>query len=298
MNFLKNLFKKDATVYPADSPSSKTSGSSSKTSDSSSKTSDPSFLTKILTDSANDKLLPSPITILLSLLYIASILYVSEKKTIPFGYIILSFTYIASMMYFIKNAYNTNGYFKNLNTFFSFDILKSFTFANNILKNGIVMSWFFVLLLIIAVIYNLYSIIMVTTSVFMRTRQMQSYDLNLSKSRWNDLVTYSVLFYIIAFSFIYVIYFMPSTITVTNTRELTYTTIVALLFLLAMSCTIANYFIQVKVTTGLQNDSVNKKSEAEKQLEVSDEKTADQNIFKSTYYWFLNLFNNPSMMMP
>ena len=143
---------------------------------------------------------------------------------------------------------------------------------------------------------------MVTTSVFMRTRQMQSYDLNLSKTRWNDLVTYSVLFYIIAFSFICVIYFMPSTMIYESgkqpVRELTYTPIVVLLFLLAMSCTIANYFIQVKVTTGLQNDSVNKKSEAEKQLEVSDEKTADQNIFKSTYYWFLNLFNNPSMMMP
>ena len=71
---------------------------------------------------------------------------------------------------------------------------------------------------------------------------------------------------------------------------------IAALLIIILSSHI-NYFMQRSIVKGLEQDSV-QKTEEEKQVEASDAKTANQNIFTNAYYWILNVFYDPSVLMP
>ena len=70
---------------------------------------------------------------------------------------------------------------------------------------------------------------------------------------------------------------------------------IAALLIIILS-TGVNYVMQRSLVKGLEQDSV-QKTEEQKQVEASDAKTANQNIFTNSYYWVLNVFNDPSVLM-
>ncbi len=145
-------------------------------------------------------------------------------------------------------------------------------------------KYFIILTGCLGIIYNLYSIIMVTSSIFMRTRQVKSYDINVSDSRWSDLVSYNILFYLTAIAIIYIIYKIPSI--EETTTIFTYTAQMDLkilfVFLFVSVTSIINYYLQTKITKELPNDSVSVSKKAE---DVPDEGTSNQNVFTDMYYW-------------
>ena len=164
------------------------------------------------------------------------------------------------------------------------------------------------------IVYNLYSIIVVRESVAKRTEQVKSYDINISKTRWSEFNTYNALFYLMIFAMFLFFHVLgkitgaslapapgagalPAPANLFHFKWLTFerVAIVALLIIILSGDT--NYFIQRSIVKGLEDDSV-QKTEEEKQVEASDAKTANQNIFTNAYYWVLNVFNDPSVLMP
>jgi len=269
------------------SATSSTTSSATPSTSTKSSASSPSLFTKKLDTSVDDKMLPSKTTLTTVLLYILSALYLFEKKTIPIGYIILTITYIVTIYFALSNqlgATSFDKYSENLKKFLTI------TSPTTVIVKTI-MFWAFIVIVVSAMLYNLYGISMVTNSVFMRTKQVESYDLNVSNSRWNDLITYNVLFYLTALSFIFIIYCIPK---IDGTANYWYIPLFVAFFYIIAS-TITNYFIQIKISTGLQNDSLNKKSKTEEEIEASDTKVTNQNAFTDVYYWILNFFNNPNI---
>lgn len=276
-------------MYMSSSATSSTTSSATPSTSTKSSASSPSLFTKKLDTSVDDKMLPSKTTLTTVLLYILSALYLFEKKTIPIGYIILTITYIVTIYFALSNqlgATSFDKYSENLKKFLTI------TSPTTVIVKTI-MFWAFIVIVVSAMLYNLYGISMVTNSVFMRTKQVESYDLNVSNSRWNDLITYNVLFYLTALSFIFIIYCIPK---IDGTAKDNYWYIpLFVAFFYIIASTITNYFIQIKISTGLQNDSLNKKSKTEEEIEASDTKVTNQNAFTDVYYWILNFFNNPNI---
>ena len=162
------------------------------------------------------------------------------------------------------------------------------------------------------IFYNLYSIIVVRGSVAKRTEQVKSYDINISKTRWREFNTYNALFYLMIFAMFLFFYLigkitgaassaMPGASPVPANffyfKWLSFDRVAIAAFLFIIISTGVNYVIQKSLVTGLEQDSVQKTKE-KKQVEASDAKTANQNIFTNAYYWVLNVFNDPSVLMP
>ena len=80
-------------------------------------------------------------------------------------------------------------------------------------------------------------------------------------------------------------------------KWLTFDRVAIAAFLIIILSTGVNYVMQRSIVKGLEQDSV-QKTEEKKQVEASDAKTANQNIFTNAYYWIINVFNDPSVLMP
>ena len=298
--------------------------------------------------------------IILALLYLLSMVYISEKNALLNGYLFLIIAYVVSIYRFHKNmdykAFFT--YFENSTTIFptivfTIVLITRFGFAfskrmtditqiqiNDKLKWGI--SLFVILLIggfylsnflfgivqnhifknylskIISIssistvlgiiVYNLYSVVVVRESVAKRTEQVKSYDINISKTRWSEFNTYNALFYLMIFA-MFLFFHVLGKITGASLapasapanffhfKWLTFEIVAIVALLIIILSGDINYFIQRSIVKGLEDDSV-QKTEEEKQVEASDAKTANQNIFTNAYYWVLNVFNDPSVLMP
>ena len=168
------------------------------------------------------------------------------------------------------------------------------------------------------IIYNLYSIIFVRESVAKRTEQVKSYDINISKTRWSEFNTYNALFYLMIFAMFLFFHMLgkitgaslgaassaasgagalPAPANLFHFKWLTFDRVAIAALLIIILSSHINYFMQRSIVKGLEQDSV-QKTEEEKQVEASDAKTANQNIFTNVYYWVLNVFNDPSVLMP
>jgi hypothetical protein len=298
--------------------------------------------------------------IILALLYLLSMVYISEKNAMLNGYLFLIIAYVITIYRFHKDmeykAFFT--YFENSTSIFPtivftivlimgfglafsktatnmtqmqidendklkwtislfvilfiggfylsnflFDIVQNPIFKNYLSK---IISISSISTIVGIIVYNLYSIVVVRESVAKRTEQVKSYDINISKTRWREFNTYNALFYFMIFAmflFFYVLGKITSNSNNNNTTPPFYFTwltfdrvaIAALLIIIISTC--VNYVIQKSLVKGLEDDSV-QKTEEQKQVEASDAKTANQNIFTNAYYWILNMFNDPSVLMP
>ena len=298
--------------------------------------------------------------IILALLYLLSMVYISEKNALLNGYLFLIIAYVVSIYGFHKDM-NYKGffeYFENSTSIFptivfTIVLIMGFGLAfsktatnmtqmqineNDKLKWGI--SLFVVLLIggfylsnflfgivqnpifknylskIISIssistivgiiVYNLYSVIVVRESVAKRTEQVKSYDINISKTRWSEFNTYNALFYLMIFA-MFLFFHMLGKITASSAspappnlfhfKWLTFDRVAIAALLIIILSSHINYFMQRSIVKGLEQDSV-QKTEEEKQVEASDAKTANQNIFTNAYYWILNVFYDPSVLMP
>ena len=304
--------------------------------------------------------------IILALLYLLSMVYISEKNALLNGYLFLIIAYVVSIYRFHKDmdykAFFT--YFENSTTIFptivfTIVLITRFGFAfskrmtditqiqiNDKLKWGI--SLFVILLIggfylsnflfgivqnhifknylskIISIssistvlgiiVYNLYSVVVVRESVAKRTEQVKSYDINISKTRWSEFNTYNALFYLMIFAMFLFFHVLgkitgaslapapgagalPAPANLFHFKWLTFDRVAIAALLIIILSGDTNYFIQRSIVKGLEDDSV-QKTEEEKQVEASDAKTANQNIFTNAYYWILNVFNDPSVLMP
>jgi hypothetical protein len=289
------------------------------------------------------------------LLYLLSMVYISEKNAMLNGYLFLIIAYVITIYRFHKDmeykAFFT--YFENSTSIFptivftivlimGFGLAFSKTATNMtqmqinendklkwtislfviLLIGGFYLSNFLfdivqivknpILLKIISIssistivgiiVYNLYSIVVLRESVAKRTEQVKSYDINISKTRWREFNTYNALFYLMIFAMFLFFYVLGKITSNSNNTPLYFTWLtfdrvaIAALLIIIIS-TGVNYVIQKSLVKGLEDDSV-QKTEEQKQVEASDAKTANQNIFTNAYYWILNMFNDPSVLMP
>ncbi len=331
-------------------------GSSSGTGTGAAQTKTPSNIIKDIFDKSinyDKNTYNSPIIIVI--LYLLSMVYIYEKKTIFFGYAILFVAFFATCVVLYKKI-NYPVMFSNFanNTTFPLIVVLTILFIGfvflfkDILINanstftkpekwislssllsisvlavlygiyakfivgGIMEDMFkkFISGSAIAaimgiVIYNLYSIIAVAVSIVERMQKMESYDINAGKKRWSEFNTYTALFYLFAISTVFLIFAiivktpfaMPWTWTWTNY----YDVLILVAFICMVVSTIVNYYMQKNIVAGLDNDSTNIKKSSQKEeekLQESNAKIANQNIFTNAYYWVLNLFNDPSVLMP
>jgi hypothetical protein len=295
--------------------------------------------------------------IIIGILYLLSMVYISEKKTIFFGYAILFVAFFATCVVLYKQI-NYTDMFSNFakNTTFPLIVVLMILFIGfvflfkDILINanstftkpekwislssllsisvlavlygiyakfivgGIMEDMFkkFISGSAIAtimgiVIYNLYSIIAVAVSIIERMQKMESYDINAGKKRWSEFNTYTALFYLFAISTVFLIFaiivktpfVMPWTWTWSYSNY--YDVLILVAFICMVVSTIVNYYMKKNIVAGLDNDSTNIKKSSQKEeekMQESNTKIANQNIFTNAYYWFLNLFNDPSILMP
>ena len=306
--------------------------------------------------------------IILALLYLLSMVYISEKNAMLNGYLFLIIAYVVTIYGFHKDmeykAFFT--YFENSTSIFptimfTIVLIMGFGLAfsktatnmtqmqideNDKLKWGI--SLFVILLIggfylsnflfgivqnpifknylskIISIssistvlgiiVYNLYSVVVVRESVAKRTEQVKSYDINISKTRWSEFNTYNALFYLMIFAMFLFFHVLgkitgaslapapgagalPAPANFFHFKWLTFERVAIAAFLIIILSTGVNYVMQRSIVKGLEQDSV-QKTEEKKQVEASDAKTANQNIFTNAYYWILNVFNDPSVLMP
>jgi hypothetical protein len=190
-----------------------------------------------------------------------------------------------------------------------FDIVQNPIFKNYLSK---IISISSISTIVGIIVYNLYSIVVVRESVAKRTEQVKSYDINISKTRWREFNTYNTLFYLMIFAMFLFFYLIgkitgavtgavPSAVPVSVNffyfTWLTFDRVAIAALLIIIISTGVNYVIQKSLVKGLEDDSV-QKTEEQKQVEASDAKTANQNIFTNAYYWILNVFNDPSVLMP
>lgn len=296
--------------------------------------------------------------IILALLYLLSMVYISEKNAMLNGYLFLIIAYVVTIYGFHKDmeykAFFT--YFENSTSIFptimfTIVLIMGFGLAfsktatnmtqmqideNDKLKWGI--SLFVILLIggfylsnflfgivqnpifknylskIISIssistivgimVYNLYSVVVVRESVAKRTEQVKSYDINISKTRWSEFNTYNALFYLMIFAMFLFFHLLgkitsasPAPANFFYFKWLTFERVAIAAFLIIILSTGVNYVMQRSIVKGLEQDSV-QKTEEKKQVEASDAKTANQNIFTNAYYWILNVFNDPSVLMP
>ena len=300
--------------------------------------------------------------IILALLYLLSMVYISEKNAMLNGYLFLIIAYVITIYGFHKDmeykAFFT--YFENSTSIFPtimFTIVLIMGFGLAFSKTATNMTqmqidendklkWtisLFVILLIVGfylsnflfdivqnpifknylskiisissistivgiIVYNLYSIVVVRESVAKRTEQVKSYDINISKTRWREFNTYNALFYLMIFAMFLFFYLLgkitgavpgavPVPVNFFYFKWLTFDRVAIAAFLFIIISTSVNYVMQRSIVKGLEQDSV-QKTEEKKQVEASDAKTANQNIFTNAYYWVLNVFNDPSVLMP
>ena len=157
------------------------------------------------------------------------------------------------------------------------------------------------------IVYNLYSVVVVRESVAKRTEQVKSYDINISKTRWREFNTYNALFYLMIFAMFLFFHLLgkitsaslapaPAPANFFYFKWLSFDIVAIAALLIIILSTGVNYFMQRSLVKGLEQDSV-QKTEEQKQVEASDAKTANQNIFTNSYYWVLNVFNDPSVLM-
>ena len=295
--------------------------------------------------------------IIIGILYLLSMVYISEKKTIFFGYAILFVAFFATCMVLYKQInytvmfsnfannttfplivvlmilfigfvflfkdilINANSTFTKPEKWISLSSLLSIsvlavlygiyakfivgTFMEEMFKKFISGSAIATIMGI--VIYNLYSIIAVAVSIVERMQKMESYDINAGKKRWSEFNTYTALFYLFAISTVFLIFaiigktpfVMPWTWTWSYSNY--YDVLILVAFICMVVSTIVNYYMQKNIVAGLDNDSTNIKKSSQKeeeQLQESNAKIANQNIFTNAYHWFLNLFNDPSILIP
>lgn len=296
--------------------------------------------------------------IILALLYLLSMVYISEKNAMLNGYLFLIIAYVVTIYGFHKDmeykAFFT--YFENSPSIFptivfTIVLIMGFGFAfskrmsdmtqmqinkndklkwiiflfvilliggfylsnflfgivqNPIFKNYLskIISISSISTIVGIIVYNLYSVIVVRESVAKRTEQVKSYDINISKTRWSEFNTYNALFYLMIFA-MFLFFHVLGKITASNAsppnlfhfKWLTFDRVAIAALLIIILSSHINYFMQRSIVKGLEQDSV-QKTEEEKQVEASDAKTANQNIFTNAYYWILNVFNDPSVLMP
>ena len=300
--------------------------------------------------------------IILALLYLLSMVYISEKNAMLNGYLFLIIAYVVTIYGFHKDM-DYKGfftYFENSTSIFPTIIftivlimgfglafsktatnmtqmqidendklkwgtslfvilliggfyLSNFLFGivqNPIFKNYLskIISISSISTIVGIIVYNLYSIVVVRESVAKRTEQVKSYDINISKTRWSEFNTYNALFYLMIFA-MFLFFHLLGKITSASLgaspmppnffyfKWLTFERVAIAAFLIIILSTGVNYVMQRSIVKGLEQDSV-QKTEEKKQVEASDAKTANQNIFTNAYYWILNVFNDPSVLMP
>lgn len=298
--------------------------------------------------------------IILALLYLLSMVYISEKNAMLNGYLFMIIAYVSTIWIFHTNMDYTGffTYFENSTSIFpiivfiiilimgfglafsktvtdmtqtqmdEYDKLKwggslfvvlligGFYLSNSlfgIMQNSIFKQYFSKIIsfstigtVVGIIVYNLYSIVVVRESVAKRTEQVKSYDINISKTRWREFNTYNALFYLMIFA-MFLFFYLLGKITSAAPgaapanffyfKWLTFDKVAIAAFLFIIISTGVNYVMQKSIVTGLEQDSV-QKTEEKKQVEASDAKTANQNIFTNAYYWVLNVFNDPSVLMP
>lgn len=300
--------------------------------------------------------------IILALLYLLSMVYISEKNAMLNGYLFMTIAYVSTIWIFHTNMDYTGffTYFENSTSIFPtimFTIILIMGFGlafsktatnmtqmqideNDKLKWGVslfvvlliggfylsnslfgivqnpifkkylskIISFSTIITVVGIIVYNLYSIVVVRGSVAKRTEQVKSYDINISKTRWREFNTYNALFYLMIFAMFLFFYLIgkitsagagavPGAANFFYFKWLSFDRVAIAAFLFIIISTGVNYVIQKSLVTGLEQDSV-QKTEEKKQVEASDAKTANQNIFTNAYYWVLNVFNDPSVLMP
>ena len=229
---------------------------------------------------------------------------------IPFLLIILLFVF-TFLYLFLKKTDLPDLQINGISIFGSALLVGSiYKFINYAVDNKIItkdvytkiQSWTIIATFACIIIYNLISVTEIMSSVFTRTKQMNSYDLGISAKRYSAFSGYNTLFYISTFASLFIV--QDAILTTEKMATATTATypenpkIIMGAFVVALGTSITNYFVSADIVKNLEADSTKeiKKTPDQKAMDVSNEKAQGQNVVKSAYYWFLNLFKDPSIM--